>query len=69
MTLFRQIFLILVVLFVVMFLGTMLLNFHGTRVFLTEQLESHAQDTATSLGLSLSPYMEPVDVPRHGYDD
>ncbi len=63
MTLFRQLFLILVALFVVMFLGTMLLNFHGTRVFLTEQLESHAQDTATSLGLSLSPYMEPVDVP------
>ena len=51
MTLFRQLFLILVALFVVMFLGTMLLNFHGTRVFLTEQLESHAQDTATSLGL------------------
>ena len=63
MTLFRQLFLILISLFVAMFLGTMVLNFHGTRVFLVEQLESHAQDTATSLGLSLSPYMEPVDVP------
>jgi diguanylate cyclase (GGDEF)-like protein len=63
MTLFRQLFLILVALFLVMFFGTMLLNLYGTRLFLSEQLESHAQDTATSLGLSLSPYVKPVDVP------
>jgi len=32
-------------------------NISSTRDFIQNQLESHAQDTATSLGLSISPYM------------
>lgn len=32
-------------------------NVSSTRDFIQEQMESHAQDTATSLGLSISPYM------------
>ncbi len=32
-------------------------NVASTRDFIQEQLDSHAQDTATSLGLSISPYM------------
>lgn len=38
----------------VVLIGTFLLNFHQTKTYLENQLESHAQDTATSLGLSLS---------------
>ncbi len=54
MTLYKQIYLFIVILFGVLFSGTLLLNFNSAKVFLDEQLRSHAQDTATSLGLSLS---------------
>ncbi|KAF0192176.1 MAG: diguanylate cyclase/phosphodiesterase with extracellular sensor [Gammaproteobacteria bacterium] len=62
MTLYRQLVLVVVMLFVLMFAGTYLANIDGTRTFLLTQLESHAQDTATSLGLSLSPAMRTNDV-------
>ena len=57
MTLYKQIELMVVVLSILMFLGTAVINIHDTRNYLATQLESHAQDTATSLGLSLSPHM------------
>jgi len=57
MTLYRQIVLMVVVLSILMFAGTAMINIQDTRNYLTTQLESHAQDTATSLGLSLSPHM------------
>lgn len=63
MTLYRQLVLVVVTLFVLMFAGTYLANVNGTRAFLLAQLESHAQDTATSLGLSLSPPMQAKDLP------
>lgn len=63
MTLHRRIFLVIVVLFIMMFAGTISVNFQSTRLFLIQQLESHAQDTATSLGLSLSPHMQTADIP------
>lgn len=44
-------------------LGTFALNLHNTKTFLQEQLQSHAQDTATSLGLSLSTIPDPEDTP------
>ena len=57
MTLYRQIVLVVVVLSILMFAGTAMINIQDTRNYLITQLESHAQDTATSLGLSLSPHM------------
>lgn len=39
------------------FLGTLWMNTQNTRSFIEQQLNSHAQDTATSLGLSISPYI------------
>lgn len=39
------------------FMGTLWMNTQNTRDFLEQQLNSHAQDTATSLGLSITPYI------------
>ena len=61
MTLYRQIVLVVVVLSILMFAGTAVINVNDTRNYLVTQLESHAQDTATSLGLSLSPHMADRD--------
>ena len=44
------------VLFLV-FAGTLYTNVNNTRYFIEQQLSSHAQDTATSLGLSITPYV------------
>lgn len=63
MTLYRQILISIVILFVLMFVGTVVINIRSASQFLEEQLESHAQDTATSLGLSLSPHMLGKDLP------
>lgn len=40
-----------------MFAGSLWSNVNNSRDFLSEQLQVHAQDTATSLGLSISPYL------------
>lgn len=63
MSLLRQLVLIISVLFLVVFTGTMLISVNNTRVYLEEQMESHAQDTATSLALSLRPAVEREDWP------
>ncbi len=63
MTLFRQLILWVTLLFLLLFAGTWLVNLGSARQFLQEQLASHAQDTATSLGLSLSPHMAKRDLP------
>jgi diguanylate cyclase (GGDEF)-like protein len=62
MTLYRQLILFTLVLFLVLFSGTWFARLSTTRAFLTSQLESHAQDTATSLGLSISQYIQDIDV-------
>lgn len=54
MTLRRQLFAALSVLFLVVLAGLLLLNVRGTRDYLQEQLGSHAQDAATSLSLPLA---------------
>jgi EAL domain-containing protein (putative c-di-GMP-specific phosphodiesterase class I) len=52
-----------VVLFLV-FIGTLWVNVNNTRDFIQQQLASHAQDTATSLGLSITPYVgEEANIP------
>ncbi len=62
MTLFRQLLIFTLILFVMLFTGIWIEKLHSTRSFLFTQLESHAQDTATSLGLSLSPVMAKNDI-------
>nr|WP_136250269.1 EAL domain-containing protein [Ningiella ruwaisensis] len=41
----------------IVFVGSLWMNTQNTRAFLQQQLSSHAQDTATSLGLSITPYV------------
>ena len=62
MTLYRQLLIFTLVLFVVLFTGIWLEKLHSTRSFLVTQMQSHAQDTATSLGLSISPIMADDDI-------
>ncbi|MFC4701988.1 EAL domain-containing protein [Glaciecola siphonariae] len=45
----------------IVFLGTLWMSTQNTRAFLEQQLNSHAQDTATSLGLSITPYIGTED--------
>ena len=61
MTLYRQLVVIIISLFSACFLVSVTISTGNLRSFLGEQLASHAQDTATSLGLSLSPYMQRND--------
>lgn len=63
MTLYRQLVIFTLVLFLILFTGTLLVKFESTRSFLIDQLESHAQDTATSLGVSISQYSIENDMP------
>jgi diguanylate cyclase (GGDEF)-like protein len=62
MTLYRQLVIFTLFLFFILFSGTWLAKLQSTRSFLIDQLESHAQDTATSLGLSISQYAIDEDV-------
>ncbi len=61
MTLYRQLVITIIALFTQCFLASVSISTGNLRDFLAEQLESHAQDTATSLGLSLSPFMRSND--------
>lgn len=54
MTLLKQLSLVIVLLFVLLFAGTFTLSIQNTRGYLNNQLRTISQDTATSLGLSLS---------------
>ena len=62
MTLYRQITLSIILLLFTGFLGSVMISTESLRSFLLTQLESHAQDTATSLGLSLSSPMQTRDI-------
>jgi len=61
MSLNKQMILFIASLLLILLIGTFGLNLHNTKNFLQEQLQSHAQDTATSLGLSLSSLGDPED--------
>jgi diguanylate cyclase (GGDEF)-like protein len=63
MTLYRQLLIFTLILFFLLFAGTWFAKLNSTRTFLLDQLESHAQDTATSLGLSISPHVAQNDLP------
>jgi len=62
MTLYRQLIIFTLCLFFLLFTGSWLAKFESTRSFLVNQLESHAQDTATSLGLSISSHVGAGDI-------
>ena len=57
MSLSRQFGLGFLSVLILVFLGTVWINVNSTRSYISDQLSSHAQDTATSLGLSISPYV------------
>jgi diguanylate cyclase (GGDEF)-like protein len=63
MTLYRQLVIFTFLLFFILFIGTWVAKLESTRSFLVDQLDSHAQDTATSLGLSVSQYVAEGDMP------
>ena len=54
MRLSRQLTLLLAILVLLLFIGTFAIALHNARTYLAAQLASHAQDAATSLGLSLT---------------
>ncbi len=62
MTLYRQVIIFTFALFLILFTGTWFAKLEITRAFLLDQLESHAQDTATSLGLSITQHMATRDM-------
>lgn len=62
MTLYRQLVIFTFALFLLLFAGTWYAKLDSTRTFLINQLESHAQDTATSLALSISPHVAKQDL-------
>jgi diguanylate cyclase (GGDEF)-like protein len=63
MTLYRQLIVIIIALFMAGFIGSFSISSANLRHFLDKQLASHAQDTATSLGLSLSTAVHSDDQP------
>ena len=62
MTLYKQLTLGIFILFVAGLIGTLILSTTNMRTFLEAQLGVHAQDTATSLGLSVSTHLQQADM-------
>jgi len=58
MTLSRQLVTLLAALLLLVFVGTFFITVQNSRTYLEVQLKSHAQDAATSLGLSVSPHID-----------
>jgi EAL domain-containing protein (putative c-di-GMP-specific phosphodiesterase class I)/GGDEF domain-containing protein len=63
MTLIKKMALGVLVMLFVVFIGTYLITMNNARNFFIEQIESNAQDTATSLGLSLTQSLSSHDIP------
>lgn len=61
MTLSRQLIILVATLVVMLFLGTLAISVYNTRGYLESQLASHAQDAATSLGLSATSHVQSED--------
>lgn len=61
MTLSRQLIMLVASLVVLLFLGTLAISVYNTRDYLESQLGSHAQDAATSLGLSATAHVAKQD--------
>lgn len=61
MSLTKQMILFISALLLIVLVGTFTLTFTNTKAYLEDQLQTHAQDTATSLGLSLSSVANPEE--------
>lgn len=57
MTLSKQLILSVMTIFIIVFISSLWINVNNTRAYINSQLSSHAQDTATSLGLSIAPHL------------
>ncbi|MEA3404933.1 MAG: EAL domain-containing protein [Pseudomonadota bacterium] len=62
MSLKKKMMIFIASMLLILLAGTFALNLSNTKNFLQDQLSSHAQDTATSLGLSLSSNADPEDI-------
>ncbi len=62
MTLFKQIILIIGAIFMTLFISTIFVSTDNIREYLNEQLSSHAQDAATSLGIALTSEIGDADI-------
>ncbi|MFC1664419.1 EAL domain-containing protein [Pseudomonadota bacterium] len=62
MTLARQVIVVLSILFMLVFVGTLFITLQNTREFLENQMGAHVRDTATSLALSLTSGMLSGDI-------
>ncbi|MDD2759272.1 MAG: LapD/MoxY N-terminal periplasmic domain-containing protein [Methylomonas sp.] len=58
MSLYKQLLILISALFLLVFGVNLTLSIGNSKTYLETEAQSHAQDTATSLGLSLSPYMK-----------
>lgn len=64
MSLSKQLYLGLTLVLALVFFGSLWINVDNTRAYINNQLASHSQDTATSLGLSIKPFIgNPDDLP------
>ncbi|BCA95045.1 GGDEF domain-containing protein [Legionella antarctica] len=63
MTLIKKMALGVLIMLFLVFIGTYLITMNNARNFFIQQIESNAQDTATSLGLSLSQSFLSHDIP------
>ncbi|MGL4251524.1 MAG: EAL domain-containing protein [Aeromonas sp.] len=61
MTLYRQLLATMLLLFGLLFAATYWVQFNSTRSYLAQQQETTVINTATSLGLALTPYLENGD--------
>jgi len=63
MSLSKQLLILISVLFLLIFSVNLALSINNTKSYLENESLNHAQDTATSLGLSISPYMKTPNDP------
>jgi len=61
-TLFRQLIIAVVILFICLYAGNTLVSLHNNRLLVEDQMQVHAQDTATSLGLSMTQAAQEKDI-------
>lgn len=62
MSLRKQIFILIAIVISLAYTGTIYISVKSTQEYLNSQLDVHAQDTATSLGLSLAPIIRQRDL-------
>ena len=63
MSLSKQLLMLITALFLILFTGNFVLSIVSIKSYLEGEARGHAQDTATSLGLSLSPYISNTSDP------